>query len=227
MSVTATFRPKQLGAATAISFAVKIDSTTQAMLAPLAEMQVSYPMNLGLLTSGLGLQTCAPAALATQGTGACPPNSKMGQGSALVEVPFGPETVHERVALGIYASPSDDGYLHLVILAHGARPVIAQIVLTAVLLPGRLQIGVPPILALPGVPYATLVDVQATLGGALTYYEHVHGRMIAYRPKGIGLPDVCPQGGWKIGARLAFIDGQHSSAGTVIPCPRARARAAR
>jgi hypothetical protein len=189
--------------------------------APLTEVQVSYPANLGLVTSGLGLKTCEPSALEKLGAEACPPNSKMGQGDALVEVPFGPRILRERLTLGIYASPSNDGYLHLAILAYGSEPVIARIVLAAVLLPGRMNITVPAVVTLPGAPYATLVHMQATIGGALTYYERVHGHTVAYRPRGIGLPDACPSGGWRLGASLAFIDGRRSRAGTVIPCPRA------
>jgi hypothetical protein len=221
VALTAAFSPKRLGAATAISFAIAIEPSAQAVPAPLAEMQVSYPANLGLVTSGLGLSTCEPLILEKQGVQACPPNSKMGQGNALVEVPFGPRILREHVALSIYASPSNDGYLHLAILADGSEPVIARIVLAAVLLPGRMNISVPAVVTLPGAPYATLVQMQATIGGALTYYERVHGRTVAYRPKGIGLPDACPSGGWKLGASLGFIDGQRSRARTVIPCPPA------
>ncbi len=218
-TLTAAFRPERLGAATTISFAVHIDPRPATGPLPLKGIEVSYPTNLSLFTSGLGLEACSPAALAIEGTSACPADSEMGTGTALVEVAFGPATVKEHVALGIYAAPSSDGYLHLAILAYGSTPVIAQIVLTGVLLRGRLQISIPPIVSLPEAPYASVVSMHATLGGALTYYEHVHGRTIAYRPRGIGLPESCPRGGWKLGTSLAFIDGSSSRAATIIPCP--------
>ena len=192
----------------------------------MSSVELSYPTDLGLATSGLGLESCNAAALVTEGEASCPANSKMGQGSALVEVPFGPETVRERIALSIYAAPSNDGYLHLAILARGKFPVLAQIVLAGVLRPGRLQIVVPPIVSLPGAPYASIADLQATIGGALTYFERIHGHTIAYRPKGIGLPGSCPAGGWKLGASFSFIDGQGSEAATVIPCPAKHSRKA-
>ena len=53
----------------------------------------------------------------------------------------------------------------------------------------------------------------------LTYYERVHGRTVAYRPQGIGLPDSCPRGGWKLAARFTFIDGSASRARTAVRCP--------
>ncbi len=217
--LSAAFQPKRLGAATTITFAVRINQPVASAPAPLARVVVSYPTELGLATSGLGLQSCAVAALELEGPSACPPDSAMGQGAAVVEIPFGSDIVKERVALGIYAAPSSDGYLHLSIVAFGVTPVLAQVVLAGVLLPGRLKITVPPIISLPEAPYVSLVSMRASLGGALTYYEHAHGRTIAYRPKGIGLPETCPQGGWKLGAYLAFIDGRSSHAGTVIPCP--------
>jgi hypothetical protein len=219
VTLAAAFSPERLGAATAISFKLSVDPPAETAAVPLSGVEVSYPANLGLATSGLGLEACDPETLEIEGPSACPPDSKMGQGNALVEVPFGPETRSESVALGIYAAPSGDGYLHLAILAEGSIPVIAQIVLSAVLEPGRLRISIPALPTLPDAPAATLVQMHATIGGSLTYYEHDHGRTIAYRPKGIGLPDSCPHGGFKLGASLAFTDGQRSWAATVIPCP--------
>ena len=187
-------------------------------------MSVAYPSDLGLATSGLGLEACDPNALEANGPEACPPDSKMGAGSALVEVPFGPEIVQETVTLGLYAAPSSDGYIHLAILAHGAEPVIASVVLGGVLHPGQLQITVPPIASLPGAPDVALVSMHASLGGALTYYERVGRRLVAYHPRGIGLPASCPRGGWRLSAGFSFTDGQVSRASTAVPRPPGHAR---
>jgi hypothetical protein len=202
-----------------VSFAVSIDPPAVTGPIPLTAVQVKYPSNLGLATSGLGLAACEPSALELQGPEACPPDSKMGQGTALVEVPFGPTLVSESATLEIYAAPSSDGYVHLAILAHGSEPVIASIVLAGVLHPGELSISIPPIASLPGAPYVALVKMHASLGGALTYYERVRGHTVAYRPKGIGLPDTCPRGGWRLAAGFTFADGESSQASTAIPCP--------
>ena len=217
--MTAAFRPKRLGAPTTIAFAVTIGQQARTVPAPVSRIEVGYPETLGLATSGLGLAACAPAALETERTDACPANSKIGQGSALVEVPFGPAIVPEKVNLSIYAAPSTDGRLHLVILVHGKKPVQATLVMSGVLLPGRLQITVPPIVGIAGGPDVSLVKMSASIGGSLTYYERVGGRTIAYQPRGIGLPDRCPRGGWRLGANFSFIDGTRSQAATVVPCP--------
>jgi hypothetical protein len=217
--LTAAFRPKRLGAPTTVAFTIEIAPPAQGVPAPISRIEFGYPENLGLATSGLGLAACEPTALEEEGTSACPANSKLGQGRAVVEVPFGPEIVQESVMLGLYAAPSSDGRLHLAILVHGKKPVLASLVMTGVLLPGRLQINVPAIVGIAGGPDVSLVKMSASLGGALTYYEHVGGRSVAYQPQGIGLPDRCPRGGWRLAARFAFINGTRSAARTVIPCP--------
>jgi hypothetical protein len=221
----AAFIPDRLGAPATVTFAVDIDPAPASGPIPLAGVEVTYPSNVDLATSGLGIEACDPAALESQGPTACPPDSKMGQGTAMVEVPFGPYIVHEKVNVEVFAAPSEDGYVHLAILASGTTPVFAQIVLTGVVLPGRLKITIPLIASLPGAPYVSLVQMRASLGEALTYYERVHGHTVSYHPQGIGLPDRCPHGGWKVAARFAFTDGRASHAGTVIPCPRQRPRA--
>ena len=218
----ASFSPDRLGAATAIAFSIRLDPPTAGDPLPVNAVNVSYPRNLGIATSGLGLEACAPALLEDGAAQACPADSKLGQGAALVEVPFGPSIVQETVALQIYAVPSSDGYLQLAILAEGNQPVIASVVLPGMLLPGALQITVPPIESLPGAPNAALISMHATLGGALTYYEHADGHTVAYRPRGIGLPDSCPRGGFKLGVTVDFADGQRSRGQAAVPCPRRR-----
>jgi hypothetical protein len=189
--------------------------------APVSQLRLSFPSNLGLATSGLGLAACEPAALQLQGATACPANSKMGVGSATVAVAFGPDIVHEHVALGVYAAPSPDGYVHLAIVAEGVEPIDARIVMSGVLLAGSLEIDVPSVPSVPGAADVAVTSISTTLGGALTYYERSRGRTIAYRPRGISLPSTCPRGGWRLAARLAFLDGTRSRAQTVVPCPRA------
>jgi hypothetical protein len=220
-TMSAAFTPERLGAATTVSLGFRITSGGGAPAA-LSGVEIAYPRNLGFATSGLGLAACSPAVLEVEGPAACPANSHMGYGSALVEIPIGPELVQETVRLALLAGPSPDGYLHLLVCATGEFPVIALVVLSAVLLPGHLSIVVPPIPSLPEAPYVALVEMHLTLGGHLTYHETVHGRSVAYHPAGVGLPSRCPRGGFPFGATFAFLDGSRSSARTTVPCPRRR-----
>lgn len=199
---------------------LRIDPPPLSLPAPVTALELQLPANLGLATSGLGLATCEPASLLAQGASVCPPDSRMGGGEATVGVRFGPEIVLEHVTLAMFAAPSSDGYIHLAILAEGREPIIARIVMPAVFLTGRLNISVPIVPSLPGAPDVSVLALTATLGGNLTYYEHTHGRTVAYRPRGIGLPETCPRGGWRVGAGLAFQNGAHSHARAVVSCPR-------
>jgi hypothetical protein len=219
--MSAAFTPERLGAPTTVSFAFQVQDVT-ADPAPLAGVSLSYPRGLGLATSGLGLAACSPGELEAFGPLVCPPNSRMGEGSALVELRIGPTLVHETVALTLLAGPSTDGRLHFLVYATGEFPVSATLVLTAVLLPEHLSIVVPPIPSLPEAPYVALAEMHLTLGGHLTYYETLHGRSVAYHPAGVGLPSSCPHGGFPFGAHFDFLDGEHASARTAVACPRRR-----
>ncbi len=222
--LSATFVPKRLGAPTTIGLVLKIAQPTQLTPPPLSTIDVSYPRDLSFATSGLGLAACDPAALEALGSEVCPPNSRMGSGTATAEVPFGLYVLPEKIALSLFAGPSTDGYLHLLILAEGATPVMGRVQLKAVLLPGHLRIEVPRIPSLPGGADVAFTSLTATLGGSLTYYERSRGHTIAYQPKGVGLPNRCPAGGWRLQGKLAFLDGQRSQAQTTISCPRTRVR---
>jgi hypothetical protein len=220
-TMSAAFAPERLGAATTVSFSFQIaaDERAQALL---TGIDFHYPANLGIATSGLGVASCAVAELEAHGPSICPPDSRMGYGSALVEIPIGPELVRETAHVALLAGPSHDGYLHLLLSATGESPVAARIVLSTQLLPGLLRITVPPIPSLPEAPYVSVVRMHLTLGGHLIYHERVHGRDVAYHPAGVGLPRSCPRGGFPFAASFAFLGGGHAEARTAVACPGRR-----
>lgn len=217
--IDARLTPERLGAATTVSLGFQITPVGHAPVA-LSSMQIAYPPNLGLATSGLGLASCSPSALELIGVDACPANSWMGSGTAFVEIPIGTKTVVENAQLALFAGPSPDGHLHVLVYATGVYPVEAQVVLSGELLAGRLNITVPPIPSLPQASDVLLTQMRVTLGGRLTYYERVHGSSVAYHPPGVGLPDRCPGGGFPFAATFTFADGSRASARTAVPCPR-------
>jgi len=219
--IHATFSPEHLGAATAVSFAFQIAGEAPAPAA-LTAVSLAYPHNLGFATSGLGLASCDPTALEALGPPACPANSLMGTGGATVEVPIGPVLVEEAVTLTVVAGPSPDGYLHMLVYVNGSFPVTAQVVLSGVLLPGRIAIVLPPIPSLPEAPYVSVAQMHLTLGGNITYYETVRGRRVPYRPPGVGLPRTCPHSGFAFAATFNFLNGTRAGAHTAVPCPRHR-----
>jgi hypothetical protein len=219
--ISAGFTPERLGSATALSFGFQLTNGRR-VPAALSSMQIGFPVNLGLGTSGLGVASCSPGELEVVGPEACPANSRMGSGSATVEIELASETVVENVSLEVFAAPSTDGYLHVVVYVNAVTPVFAQVLLSGVVLPGRLSILVPPIPSFPEAPDIAVARLRLTIGGHLTYYERVKGRLVAYHPAGVGLPSRCPHGGFPFAATFGFIGGGEEHARTVVPCPSHR-----
>jgi hypothetical protein len=189
---------------------------------PLRELDLRYPANLGIATSGLGTAFCTRNNLEEDGPAGCPRNSIMGRGSALARFRIGPEIFRESASIGIVAGPSPDGGQHLLVSATGLAPVAARIVMESSLENGHLQISVPLVPSLPEGEDVAVIDVNATIGGRLRYTERRHGRLVSFIPKGIGLPSSCPKGGFRFSGRFTFEDGTRASASTVVPCPRGR-----
>jgi hypothetical protein len=219
--MSAALTPERLGAPTTISAGFRI-SWSGPRPPVLTGVALAYPDNLGFATSGLGVAACDPGLLGEDGPAVCPANSRMGSGSALVEIPLGGFLHREAIQLTLVAGPSPSGVLQLLVGAVGSFPVSAVEVLSGELLPGALRITVPPIPTLPEGPYVSLVEMHLVLGGALTYYEREHGRNVPYHPPGIGLPRSCPRGGFGFAATFSFSDGQHARARTAVACPRRR-----
>jgi hypothetical protein len=217
-SMSAKFAPEKLGAPTSLSLGFQLGG--DGLPPPLTAVDVHYPANLGLLTSGLGLASCDPVQLEEHGPSICPPNSLMGRGSALAKVPLGSEVLAETAQIALVAGPSQDGSLRILISATGLSPVAGGFVMPTLLLAGRMHITVPLVPTLPGAPDLSVVRIQTTLGGNLTYYQRAHGKMVAYRPNGIGLPKRCPRGGFKFAATFAFLDRTTAAAHTAVGCPK-------
>lgn len=185
-----------------------------------------YPGNLGIALSDLGLATCSPATVEAFGVTGCPANSHMGYGTATAAIPVGPAVNRESASIVLVRAPSQAGHLALLFFVEAIAPVSAQIVFPGLLLPsaapfgGRINIGVPLVPSLPGAPDVAVIKLHSTLGPEhITYYEHVHGKIVPYNPKGILLPDDCPHGGFPFAAEFGFLDGSRASAHTTVPCP--------
>jgi hypothetical protein len=221
--------PERLGAGTTIAFAFQITSPGGAVPPPLTNLDLSYPADLGLITSGLGLSTCSRAEL--EARNACPPDSLMGYGSALAEIAIGPEPIFESAEITTWMAPIEDGHLGLLFLGHAEGPVETEVIFTSRALNapapfgGSLATTVPIIPSVPEAPDVSVTQMRSTLGPMhITYYQRVHGKTTAYHPQGIRLPHTCPHGGFPFAATFAFLDGSHASASASVPCPAHRHR---
>lgn len=234
MTLRAALTPERLGGGTTIHFSFTVTAPEGQIPPAVVEIDLLYPANLGIANSGLGFASCHQPELEADGPSGCPADSVMGFGSGVVEVPFGPQVLHETARVVSFMAPVHDERLALLFYAVGESPVAAQIVLPGTVLPasapfgGELATEVPLMQSLPGAPDASLVSFDATLGPSrVTYYEYAHGRSIPYHPRGIRLPPTCPRGGFRFAGRFTFENETQASAQTSVPCPRGVHRPAR
>jgi hypothetical protein len=228
-SLHASFSPNRLGAPTTIAFGFHLQTSEGTAPPPLTALDLRIPAGMNYTTTTLGLAVCQPSALQARGLAGCPPNSRLGFGSALVEVPFGTGEGHEIPEIQAVSGPSPKGNLVVLFYANGLYPVYAQLAFSGEVLPdtgrfgSQLQTSVPLVASVPGGPDVSIVNVQATIGPShLTYYKHLHGHLVAFRPRGVAVPERCPHGGFPFAANFAFQDGSTTSASTTIPCPPRR-----
>jgi hypothetical protein len=226
VTLHATLTPEQLGHGTTIGFSFKIAAPANQVPPPLTSAEISYPVELAFALSELGLATCSTRTLEVFGVAGCPPNSLMGYGTALAEIPIGPSIASERAQVTIMRATNQAGHLALLIYVNAPSPVSGQIAFPGRILPatapygGLLEMSIPLVTGLPEGPDVAVVQFRSTLGPLhLHYREHVHGHVIEYEPKGVPLPDKCPRGGFQFSARFAFQNGSHSKATTAVPCP--------
>ena len=228
-SLNASFSPDRLGTPTTISFGFHLATAEGTAPPPLTGLDLRLPAGMNYTTTTLGLAICQPAALLARGPEGCPANSRLGSGSASVEVPFGTGAGHEIPEVQAVSGPSPKGNLVVLFYAAGLYPISAQLTFAGEVLPATGRFGsqlattVPLVASVPGGPDVSVVSVTSTLGPShLTYYRHSHGRLIAFRPRGVSVPERCPRGGFPFAASFSFIDGTHASAQTTVPCPPRR-----
>jgi hypothetical protein len=225
-SLHASFTPDRLGVSTTIAFGFHLQTADGLAPPPLTSVVLHMPAGMNYTLTTLGLSICQPATLQARGVAGCPPNSRIGSGSALVEVPFGTGSGHEIPEIQAVVGPSNNGNMVVLFYANGQTPVFAQLVFAGEVLPDRGAFGsqlattVPLIPSVPNGPDVSIVNVNATIGPAgLTYYRHVHGRLQPFHPLGIGVPEHCSRGGFPFNATFVFQDGSTASASTTVACP--------
>ena len=225
----ASFSPDRAGASTTIGFSFDIAGEGGAIPPPLSAIKLRLPPGIDYLSTTLGLAICQQAILQARGLAGCPPDSMLGSGSALVEVPFGTGSGKEIPEIEAVMGPPVHENIVVLFYADGLSPVLAQVIMSAELiagtntLPGRLDTSVPLIASVPGGPPVSILHVQTTIGPAgLTYYERRAGRTVAFHPRGVSVPEHCPRGGFPFSARFTFAEGASTLARTSVPCPRRR-----
>jgi hypothetical protein len=224
-----SFSPNRLGASTTIGFGFDIAGPNGTAPSPLRNVSLRLPPGINYLSTTLGLAICQPAALLERGLSGCSPNSRLGFGSAFVEVPFGETSGHEIPDIQALMGPPHDGNIVVLFYADGREPVYAQLVFQGELIAGTQTLGgslnaaIPLVPSVAAGPPVSIVNVRTTIGPAhLTYYEHVHGRTVSFHPVGVSVPQRCPRGGFVFSATFSFADGTTTVANSTVPCPPPR-----
>ncbi|HWX44145.1 MAG TPA: hypothetical protein VNY52_02360 [Solirubrobacteraceae bacterium] len=229
-TLQASFTPDRLGTSTTIEFGFHLATAEGLAPPPLASINLHMPAGMSYTSTTLGLAICQPKALEEHGLAGCPANSRLGSGSAYVEVPFGTGSGKELPEIqAVMGPPSKKSNIVVLFYANGQTPVFAQLVFRGELLPASGLFGsqlttlVPPIPSVPNGPDVSIVSVESTIGPShLSYTKRVHGRIVHFRPVGIAVPESCPHGGFPFTAEFGFQDGSHAYAATTVPCPPRR-----
>ncbi len=155
----ASLTPERLGAGTTIGFGFTVSTTTGRVPSPLTGVELLYPANLGLATSGLG-----PRNLHREhprnGTApkAAPPSRRWATARGSWRSPSAPRSSREPAHDQSLHGPSQQGHLGLVFYAGANAPSTREIVFGGLVLPasepygGDLATTIPLVPTLPGRP---------------------------------------------------------------------------
>ncbi len=226
VTLTAHFSPDVLGKSTTLFYEISISEPT-----PVTAMDLRLPEGTELAGSSLGLAECQPELLRIEGPQACPSNSIMGRGTAIgaIRLTSQPprlitEPAHVLFALG--PTQSENANPTVLILVEGLTPTYTMILLTSQLAPSpppysyALNINVPLQQMWWEGPYVALIHFKATIGPrGVTYHRKEHGRIIAFKPRGLTTPTRCPPKGFPFEAHFQFYNGTTATAHTRAPCP--------
>lgn len=223
-----SFHPDRLGVRTTLQFSFAFSTGSTQIPPPLTQVDLRYPADIGIYTSGLGLATCEAGTLEAAGPRGCPADSVMGYGVVHTGVVLGSTHVTESSLITIFRAPYHGRHFALLFFAEGREPVLTDVIFPGLLLSasepfgGRVSIGVPLVETLPGAPFVSVLALHATIGPEkVTYYQRAGGITFAFHPWGIKLPEHCPRHRFPFAAQFTFSDGSSTEARTTIGCPRA------
>jgi hypothetical protein len=228
VSLHTSFSPDRAGASTTITFGFTIAGSEGRAPSPLLGIDLHLPGGLGLARDTLGLAVCEPEDLYVEGPEGCPANSHVGYGSAVAEVPYGPETVYEEAQVYAYRGETENDHVTILFFTEALGPVYAALVFPGALIEdtgpfsGSIDTTVPLIPSVPGGPNVSVQRFQSTFGpSGLTYERELHGRIVHFQPRGVTVPRQCPPGGYPFAADFVFEDGSRQTVNSTAPCPSA------
>ena len=213
LDVAATLldQPKGRPWAVNLTLGAELGTVDGSVGAPVKNIALKFPH---ATVNGSAFATCTAAKLRQSGPGACPAKSKLGSGTAHVDVR---PLLDQKVAatLTLFNGPGTDSARKLILYAE-AKQFEIQIVMEGTLkkTSGRygysLSLPVPPLPTLPGAPPAAIADFSIDVGGR----ARKNGQKVSF----IEAPTVCPKAGLPFAATFTYTDGQTGSAASTISC---------
>ncbi|HEY1835034.1 MAG TPA: hypothetical protein VGG08_11390 [Solirubrobacteraceae bacterium] len=189
-----------------VSIRISDEQTADGVPPPLRTLTIELPRGAGL-SLARSVSVCRPAALRAHGAAGCPASSRVGRGSATLEVHAGSQTIPEPAVLSMFRGPALGGRPTLELLGVGHSPLdqrsVSRGVISASAQGLQLRISIPPIHSLELEPDASFTAMSLKLGGPGTT---------------VVLPRSCEGAGLPFGAELAFSDGSSAQAAQTVPC---------
>lgn len=223
----------RLGRESSIRVALDIDPGE--ISSPVVGMTLSYPVELGITSSGLGIAACrrppsdfvTVAAPPRTGLDGCPANSVMGYGSVRAQITVGTLKIPEMANMILLAGPVERRTPRLVTYIDGLRPVGARLIYEGELGSASLPFGAASTWRFPRIPrlmedtYVSLVRMRLVLGSRRIIYRKVVDNVsVRVRPRRIALPTSCPRrGGFRFRVAVQFEDGRSEVVDSTTPCP--------
>jgi hypothetical protein len=192
-ALQASVSPDRSGAYATILIGFRISSVPAGEQVPLTKVSVFLPSEIGLATSGLGLENCLRFKLEEMGPLGCPSDSLMGRGTASAEISFAGEVVVESAQVDVFSARVQNGRLALMVFVSAQSPVEEEVVFPATVVPAPppysegIETNVPLVPTLPGGPDVAVSHFQMALGSTPTgpdhfvYYRWVRGHMPSRR----------------------------------------------
>jgi hypothetical protein len=215
-TIAPSLSPDRLGAKGAVSFTITYAGGAFGVPSPVRRSIVRFPA--GMTLDIPSLRSCSKGRLLARGPSGCPARSKLGHGTALVEVRAGTEIVSEEVTLSAFLGPLRNLVPTVEVLGQGYTPLDERMVLTGTVLPASAPYGeelvmpIPPLPTLMFEPDASVVRFSLTVGTS--------GQRRTRNSSSVSVPRRCPVGGFPFSGEFTYADGSSGGATARLPCPR-------
>jgi hypothetical protein len=205
------FSPDRSGAQTAVTLTADFAGERGEVPSPVTGAVVHLPAGLAIHLRGAGI--CAKARLVARGPQACPSNSLVGRGSALLKGQIGVLAIPESATLLAFRGQNQGGHPTLEISGQGLSPLDVRVTFSGVLLGDQAPYGQKLVLTIPAIPTIPEEPNASTIKFSLTIGS-------PSRSNGtVDVPRTCPAGGFPFGAEFTFADGSTNNTKATAPCP--------